>query len=215
MYGVCWLERQWILGRFPFEGDGGPLLSHSQLDERPTTLGWPMPPVEDLRRRWITHTDAALVGATAAWLFFCLAYHFRALDGFDAEMQRFLHYAIAFAIFSRLWVYVFGYPPPISLLGRIATGRLIIPRYDVVFIAPLAASIVALLFERAATGLGLAPLFAAPIACGLVTWLALALPPRRMDWIYTGGQRNAYHFRAKYFDRSKTASGAIEREREQ
>jgi hypothetical protein len=35
-----------------------------------------------------------------------------------------------------------GYWPPINIFGRLARGRLIIPSYDQVFVAPVAASIV-------------------------------------------------------------------------
>jgi hypothetical protein len=214
MYGACWLERRWLLGRFPFEGERGePLLSSWRMDERSTTLGWPMPPVEDLGWRWIRHRDAALVGAMTAWLIFCATYHFRELPEFDEGIRRVLYYVVAITVVARLWIYLFGYPPPISLFGRIATGRFIIPKYDVVFVAPLAAAVIALLFNDLATRAEIAPLVATPIACGVVTWLALALPPRRIEWIYTGGHRVAYQFRAKGLDRSKSASGAIERER--
>ena len=90
---------------------------------------------------------------------------------------------------ARLLRYVWGYLPPISLRGRIRTGRLIIPRFDVVFLAPLAIL---------ATGAGVCALtslydlsieIAVPLLNGAMLFVALAMPPTRYEWQLTGDHR--------------------------
>src|SRR5262245_63893172 len=63
----------------------------------------------------------------------------------------------------RLLVYISAHLPPLSLFGRLFTGRLIIPQYDVVFLTPLATAIVGL------------PLYAGLLFCLLPAQAALAI----------------------------------------
>jgi hypothetical protein len=102
-------------------------------------------------------------------------------------------------------IYTIGYAPPISLLGRLATGRLVIPGYDVVFAAPLAVAMVAWLLPEAAVGIAVPSLIAIPVTAAIAVWLSLALPPRRAVWHYTGQHRIAYRFRAAIYDRSNAS----------
>ncbi len=97
--------------------------------------------------------------------------------------------------------------PPISLLGRIATGRLIIPGYDMALLAPLAPILAAGVLPDAATAVGIPMVIGYPVAAGVVIWLALALPPRRTDWQLTGHHRIAYRLRAAYYE--KTAASKM------
>jgi hypothetical protein len=100
----------------------------------------------------------------------------------------------------RIVIYVAGYAPPISIFGRVATGRWIIPGYDVVFIAPLAAVAAAWLIMLTGEAAGIAIALYAPLAAGAAVWLALALPPRRETWQLTGHHRIAYRLRAAFVE---------------
>jgi hypothetical protein len=92
------------------------------------------------------------------------------------------------AIFVRVRVYVGGYRPPITLFGRLASGRLIIPSYDVVFATPLAALLTFFLMLR---------YFSAhvpfewllPLASGLTLAILLGGPPSMAEWRCTGHHR--------------------------
>jgi hypothetical protein len=86
-------------------------------------------------------------------------------------------------------VYTGQYHPPINLWGRLWTGRLIIPGYDYVAIAPLllAPSAAIALFSMRDADVN------PPIACGVATALVLALminlQPTLRHWQLTGHHR--------------------------
>ena len=90
---------------------------------------------------------------------------------------------------NRLIRYCGNYWPPISLMGRLATGRYIIWRYDRVLVAPLLALLVAaagwLLFLRTQANLT----WGMPAILTLGLWLNLNLGPRLLAWRLTGGHR--------------------------
>jgi hypothetical protein len=141
--------------------------------------------------------QAAGLAFAVGWLMFCAAYHFRELPEIKEFPQMASAYIVMPAVIGRLWIYLYGYVPPISVFGRIATGRLVIPGYDVVLVAPLTIGLVAGVLPRTLSAIGIAPLIAYPLAASVVTWLALALPPRREDWQLTGHHRIAFRFLAK------------------
>ncbi|MGO8750998.1 MAG: hypothetical protein ACLQNE_34060 [Thermoguttaceae bacterium] len=90
---------------------------------------------------------------------------------------------------TRLVLYCGNYWPPISLLGRLATSRFIIVRYDQVLVAPLMALLVlaagCLLFLR--TGQGAT--WGMPLVLAIGLWFNLNLGPRLLVWRLTGGHR--------------------------
>jgi hypothetical protein len=116
-----------------------------------------------------------------------------------AVLTRFALYQV-----TQLW-------PPLSLAGRVATGRWIIPGYDRVFVAPLLAiavsvfTVLALLHEslevasRPRTAAGLEqfavpalyraasdPALRASVAVGLVLLIAQTVGPSHRRWLLTG-----------------------------
>ena len=105
-----------------------------------------------------------------------------------------------FAAGARLIRYLNGYAPPLSLLGRLGTGRLIIPAYDQVFVAPLLAMVVAgaayvlsgLPLRAAAPVLAWlhAPQWTAPITFALVAFIIASGRPSLRHWRLCGGHRH-------------------------
>ena len=81
-----------------------------------------------------------------------------------------------------------AYYPPISIFGRIATGRLIIPGYDNVLIAPLAAFI-ASLSVRYLLILGMPPPLAFAITTFLILLPFLMFGPSLWRWHLVGTHR--------------------------
>jgi hypothetical protein len=97
-------------------------------------LGWPFlalspktqPPAISQR------TNLAL-GALAGWWSFCVIE--------ASQMNPLPEFILVFSIFaalSRLGIYYSGVLAPFNILGRIVTGRLIVPRFDRIFLTPLA-----------------------------------------------------------------------------
>jgi hypothetical protein len=201
MYPAAHFGVQKLLRRFPFSNAERDQLRLNVKAEpetiQPPTAGWPVPPARIERWRWsISHVNAVLVAAAAGWLLYCFAQRFQEVPDFRDGMYRALTFATIACVVGRVAIYTFGHAPPVSLLGRVATGRLIIPGYDSVFVAPLIAATAAWSLSALGEWLGMSPGVYVPITCGIVVWLSLALPPRREDWHLTGHHRIAYRFRA-------------------
>jgi hypothetical protein len=93
------------------------------------------------------------------------------------------------APFVRVVIHCDGYAPPISFLGRLATGRWIIPCYDQVFAAPLLAAATGYALGTLSAYLGLDPLFSHPVVVAVVLFICLGLGPSLTDWRLTGEHR--------------------------
>jgi hypothetical protein len=135
----------------------------------------------------------------------CIGYRMTSIDTSPETIKVFSTvYTLIVSAFIlwRLVAYIWGYTPPISFFGRIATRQLIIPGYDVVFVAPIAAAAVAFLLPTILASLGMPFYLAISIAVGLVIWMSIALPPTRTDWHYTGHHRIAHRFLAVTRDSS-------------
>jgi hypothetical protein len=85
----------------------------------------------------------------------------------------------------RLLAYVCGYMPPISILGRIRTGRLIIPGYDKVFLAPVIVIVTGMCLPAILGYLGVGYWLSSELTVFLVLFEAMALPPKLKDWRLT------------------------------
>jgi hypothetical protein len=94
-------------------------------------------------------------------------------------------YLTMFAGVGRLVMTVAGHAPPISLFGRIARLRPLIPSYDQVFVAPFAAAFVAVAGPFALEHAGV-PVNVAIAVSGGVALMAIALGgPDRRAWQLT------------------------------
>ncbi len=84
----------------------------------------------------------------------------------------------------RVGVYCAGRSSPLGIAGRLRLGRIIVPGYDVVFVAPIAAIAVSIL------GAGWSSTPLAPVADGLATAAAMLIllvaPPSLDAWRLTG-----------------------------
>jgi hypothetical protein len=158
----------------------------------PKTLGWPYDRLgpqnlNDSESAWDTKF---VMGALLAWWFFVGHYQFR--QGGDDTGGYFVLYLFSFTtVVPRLCSYCNGYASPLSLWGRIATGHLIIPGYDQVFVAPLMAVAVAVAAWKLPGWLGVPPLYVTPFALMLVWWIVYAMPPSLKQWRLTGNHRIA------------------------
>jgi len=126
--------------------------------------------------------DLFLTGPLAGRAVFVTAYH-RFAD--DARLPLLLMWAALWRIFR----YCHGYAPPLSLLGRLAHGRLIIPGYDRVFMAPL---LTVLVFVAAITmphWNDVPELIAVPVGVMASWWILFGMRPSLDAWRFTGNHQ--------------------------
>jgi len=69
------------------------------------------------------------------------------------------------------------------------TGRLIIPGFDRVFIAPVAAVIIGAMIPLALAAMGVDRHVSLPLAIGAVLWVLLSWGPPLAEWRLTGHHR--------------------------
>ncbi len=159
LYGVAWQVIEESLRKFrnwdeEWLGERSFLKFNIKDAPQRKNLGWPhdlMAPVK--LSDSLAQTTVVAVALLAGWWSFVL------LDVLNDEVYRLpnqgnptpllVGVACYLAVF-RLFAYCGNYASPISLPGRIFTGRLIIPRYDYVFIAPAMALLITPLLLLAA-----------------------------------------------------------------
>jgi hypothetical protein len=153
-------------------------------------LGWPydrISPKDKCDR--VRYRDGILVSLLIGWLLYVVGASIPNAEdgGFVAAM---ISFAVSLACpIVRLWIYCWSFWPPITLRGRLATGRWIIPGYDRVLVAPLCALTAAVAGPVALLGLGLPLGLAMPISAALVLMIALCMGPTLRSWSLTGCHR--------------------------
>lgn len=90
---------------------------------------------------------------------------------------------------TRLYYYQLQHAAPISILGRIATGRLVIPGYDKVFIGPLVIAAVAAGLPAMLGRIGVPFEAAGGVSVTLVLLAYFLIPPSLRSWQLTGTHR--------------------------
>jgi hypothetical protein len=163
MYAVSYFGISRSLRDFPFTEERRAKLGLVPLEQQsPPSVPWPVVPGEDHLYLWFARVQSTLLGISVGAVFFGAAFHFRHEPDFGQGML-FIHGLIALvSVLVRLFVYVSECRPPISLLGRVATRRLIIPRYDRVFVAPILTIFTAFILPYAILRLGIPAVVALP-----------------------------------------------------
>jgi hypothetical protein len=181
---------------------------NEQPDARPTQnkagantnsdsdLGWPLRQIAPRVAATKIHVpalDAVLIALVMSWLFFAML-SLGPNEGERREVSILLAQLTLFTVPAiRIGIYMFRHASPVSPRARLATGRILIPRYDVLFVpSTLAWSaglaclwLLSLLPENAA-------IYVSPVIVFLAFSLCLALEPNLADWQLTGqhGLRN-------------------------
>lgn len=151
-------------------------------------LGWPFDFLGPPRQHFPVSTGwAAAIGILAGWWVYGVA----GLLRFAHHWSTFHGCVVAFGCLlagGRLMAYIIGYMPPISFWGRVRTFRWIIPRYDVVFVAPLLIlALLATLIWVPEWDLPHGRLLSAITAA--YVFVALGFPPSLEKWRLTGSHR--------------------------
>ncbi|MDB5289559.1 MAG: hypothetical protein JWL69_800 [Phycisphaerales bacterium] len=91
--------------------------------------------------------------------------------------------------FIRMLVYICLYVPPISFVGRLATGRLVIPGYDKIFLAPACGFFFSIAGPLTLSHWGLSGPLWLGITIGLILAANFGLGPGLNVWRLTGSHR--------------------------
>lgn len=197
-YVIAYLGLRESLTRFPWEtaraGDLARILAKNAGGASGTRepLGWPfgrLAPRSPDPELSVPRHHALLISLLAGWLVFASVSLVPTAEGqhgllLQAEM------AVVYLIPAcRLVLYCDGYWPPLTVMGRLATGRWLIPAYDQVLVAPLLAVLVGsspyVLFPM----LELNPLFWQPVMIAVSLFISLGMGPSLKVWRLTGGHR--------------------------
>ncbi len=156
------------------------------------SLGWPfgkLAPKIPGHEFHIPWHQAFLIGLSVGWVFFVAASRIPAPE----ERRKFLSAIWAFVLLLgpsfRLIRYTIYHRPPISFLGRLATGRWIIPGYDRILVAPLLALAFGVALVPICFQVGLDSLLAYPMAIGTFLFICLGMGPSLETWRLTGNHR--------------------------
>ncbi len=193
-YVAAYLGLRQSLARFPWGDDWGRRLGRATEAKRARDridaqqFGWPFgrlaPNAPDLKAHLERHHALLLSLLVGWWVYAC----FSLIPLADDRLHglAILDVAVLLVPALRSAIYCVGYLPPISLFGRVATGRWIIPGYDKVFVAPLLAVGVGLALIGLGTLLGLDPLCSQPVAISAVLLISLGMGPSLRAWRLTG-----------------------------
>lgn len=192
-YALGLVSIQVALRRFPWE-----LSRYAQcknLQEmielsKQQKLGWPFDRLQPKRPElWVSYRDGVLISALVAWWTYVLLTVLPHPPG-GSPFVVFPFFGLTFCVIARLGVYLAGYRSPMNFWGRLFTLRWIMPRYDVIFLAPLL-----MVFFTAATPLLLwgqwqqPPQIVAAAAVFIVLTVGLNLGPPLERWRMTGHHR--------------------------
>lgn len=157
-------------------------------------LGWPFdrlaPVVAPRLLRW---WEGPVLGLLVGCAVFAGGYQLERSDprtgAPPAALVTLVPMVLCFSAAGRLLAYMIGHLPPISLWGRLMTGRLLIPKYDVVFVAPLLAIVVTIVCPAWLPDTGLSFVAATAVGAGLAAAILTMVGPDRARWQLTAPAR--------------------------
>lgn len=201
---------QVTLARFPWSGPAwvthGDARSMKEAQERMVSelIGWPWNQLAPTPPRLrIPRFDAICLSLLGGWLFWVAGELFvqtqmagnrfgnpRNLGFAQFLVTKGIFWTMMVIVIRRIAIYIYGRRPPLTLFGRIFTGRWIIPSYDQILLAPAMAVILA-----AAGGTLIwwpgnpAPLATAGIVEAVLLLVGLTAGPTLEKWRLTAAHR--------------------------
>jgi hypothetical protein len=158
-------------------------------------VGWPfevLPPERPKSTVNLGSGDKVALSFLVGWLYFVMSAS-EALGnprGLSGVAPMAIMFCLLLSLVTAL-LYIAYCRPPISIAGRIATRRLIIPAYDKILVAPVLIAVLAL------SGPTFLPLYGSgsqavvihPLLCSLSLLLAFFGEPPMDEWLLTGNHR--------------------------
>lgn len=163
--------------------------------------GWPLGPLSPVTpRRRIPLREGAILSALSGLYFYAAGERIVTSVWADAPALRpadwperiavsFLVAILAVCAVWRLFIFWKTHRSPISPLGRLFTGRFVVPGYDKVFLSPLLAMAVAPVLALPLLALGAPVKLVVPTAVALGLFIAIEGPPSYAQWHLTGHYR--------------------------
>ena len=151
-------------------------------------IQWPFRQLAVRAKASLTLCEGAFVGLLVFWWVHVVTW---GAAPEDFAVMSFYPFAVGLIVLGRLFRYIWDHRPPISLLGRLRTGRLIVPGYDQVFLAPAAVALTGILGPMVLKSFGVPGTLALEMSFALSIFAAAALPPSVERWHYTGQHRIA------------------------
>lgn len=164
---------------FPWETDPS--------TQAPETPGWLSMIPRDCAPLVSSRAAIATCVFIAVWTWVLLSFH----DGqFSRENAMVAVISVAaIGAFIRFARYYGAYMPPMSILRRLVTGRLVIPGYDYAILAPAASLLVAGALSFGLGWLRVPPSVIVACSVGVVLAVLLMAPPTFRTWQLTGLHR--------------------------
>jgi hypothetical protein len=185
LYVLCYIALQRFLRDFPWNTKywkADPVQELRKQAIRQRVIGWPF--------KFLNVHEAPGISVRAALVLTLLLTWWLHVIRWTVDKPYHLALLLLFvclAALVRTMTYIGTYWPPISLLGRICTGRLIIPQYDKVFLAPICVVLAGTMLPFALAGMS--PVWSFELSFFATLFLALSLPPKLRDWRLTGPHR--------------------------
>ena len=163
-----------------------PGLSSSALDTSSKAIGWPYlalsPKVEFPS---VSTRTSLCLGLLFGWWTFCLS---KALE--LTLPSGFILFLTVVLAGIRLLIYCGSVATPFNIWGRLASGRLVLPGFDRVFVTPLGVIVLAALGGAYIRGAGSQAAVAGACVVSLLWFVLLAGGPGLRNWLLTGQHRH-------------------------
>jgi hypothetical protein len=191
LYIICRVGLHQFLRGFPWNTrywKADPVKELREQAIRQHMIGWPFEYLNVYRTSKISISGAFILSLLLTWWLHVTQWFF-----IDPRLVKFFFIFVLNVALFRALAYGGIQRPPISLLGRIFTGRLIIPRYDKIFVAPIC-----ILLAGIALPLGLLKMdyrgaWIFELSFFLIFFFAFSLPPSLREWRLTGAHRISRH----------------------
>lgn len=128
--------------------------------------------------------------------------HSNKSDGADGLLVVLLPAALL--AFIRYYAYRAQSAPPVSILGRLRTGQLLIPRFDQIFIAPFCIVLMSIFAGIALHKMGVPDRWILPGHLFVVLVTALGAGPTLESWRLTGAYHCTEKFQPRYASRERS-----------
>jgi hypothetical protein len=187
LYIICWFALRQFLRGFPWNTKYWTADMVKELREqaiKQNVIGWPF--------RYLNIYEAFGISVFGAFLWsLLLTWWLHVIQWVNAEPFSLFWIGSIAVLVALVRIFTYGsiHKPPISLLGRIFTGRLIIPRYDKIYVAPICILLAGTVLPFSLRRLGLGTVWNFELCFFLIFFLSLSLPPTLNEWRLTGAYR--------------------------